>query len=182
MIHLLPNILSAIRFPLGGLFAVLLSFRCAEERIPVWGLISCFIAIALSDYLDGWIARRFDCQSSTGVILDVTADSFYILLSLVVLNYHHVIPVWFTIIVILKLADFILSSRIFLVGERGRLVFDLPGRITAAGFYSLPVLTGILPSPDAIGMITLFLAVAALVSSVLRWLSFVLKQVFPSEE
>jgi phosphatidylglycerophosphate synthase len=171
LIPLLPNFLSVIRFPLGCLFAILLFFRFTAENFPIWGLLSCFAPIALSDFLDGQVARRWVCQSHIGMILDVAADSFYILLSLVLLNFYHIIPIWFTAIVILKLADFILSSRIF-AGKKKHFVFDFLGRLTAVGFYLFPVLAGMFPHTGLINAVTSFLAFAAVLSSILRWISF----------
>ena len=172
LIHLVPNFLSVIRFPLGCLFAALLFFRFTAADFPVWGLLFCFTPIALSDFLDGKIARRLICQSYIGAILDVAADSFYILLSLVLLNFYHIIPIWFTAIVILKLVDFILSSRIFSADKKGQFVFDFLGRLTAVGFYILPVLAGMFPHAGLINIVTLFLAFAAVFSSIVRWASF----------
>lgn len=172
IIRMLPNVLSSIRFPLGGIFAVMLISRLAGGTIPWWWLVICFILIALSDLLDGWIARNFDCQSNAGAILDVASDSFYIFLSLAVLNIYNIIPIWFTVIVILKLADFILSSRIFSAGKKGYFIFDFLGRFTAVGFYLLPVLAGIFPHTGILIDATLFLMFTAVCSSILRWLSF----------
>lgn len=172
IIQLLPNVLSALRFPLGGAFAYLLAIRSAGNTIPVWSLLICFTAIALSDLMDGWISRKFDCQSDIGAILDVSADSFFILLSLIVSNYYDFVPIWFTIIVILKLVDFILSSLIFSTGEKRHFIFDFLGRSSAVGFYLLPILAGIFPHTGIIKAAILFLAITATCSSILRWFSF----------
>ncbi|MGW8113995.1 CDP-alcohol phosphatidyltransferase family protein [Caproicibacterium sp. NSD3] len=173
MIRLLPNVLSALRFPLGGTFAYLLAIRSAGRTIPVWSLLICFMAISLSDLMDGWISRKFDCQSDIGAILDVSADSFFILLALIVSNYYGFVPIWFTIIVILKLVDFILSSLIFSTGEKRHFIFDFLGRFTAVGFYLLPILVGIFQHTGIIKSVTLFLAITAMCSSMLRWFSFI---------
>ncbi len=172
LIRMVPNFLSVIRFPLGCLFAALLSFRFTTANFPVWGLLFCFTPIALSDFLDGKIARRLICRSYIGAIIDVAADSFYILLSLVLLNFYHIIPIWFTGIVIFKLVDFILSSRVFSASKKRQFVFDLLGRLTVVGFYILPVLAGMFPHNGLINTVTLFLAFAAVFSSIVRWSSF----------
>lgn len=172
MIRLLPNVLSALRFPLGGAFAYLLAIRSAGDTIPVWSLLICFMAIALSDLMDGWISRKFDCQSDIGATLDVSADSSFILLALIVSNYYGFVPIWFTVIVILKLVDFILSSMIFSTGVKRHFIFDFLGRFTAVGFYLLPILVGIFPQTGIIKAAALFLAITAVCSSTLRWFSF----------
>ena len=138
----------------------------------MWNLLICFMAIALSDLMDGWISRKFDCQSGIGAILDVSADSFFILLALIVSNYYGFVPIWFTIIVILKLVDFILSSMIFSTGGKRHFIFDFLGRFTAVGFYLLPILVGLFPQTGIIKAVALFLAITAVCSSTLRWFSF----------
>jgi phosphatidylglycerophosphate synthase len=172
IIRLLPNALSALRFPLGSAFAYLLARRSAGEINSVWSLLICFMAIALSDLMDGWISRKFDCQSDIGAILDVSADSFVILLALIVSNYYGFVPIWFTIIVILKLVDFILSSMIFSTGEKRHFIFDFLGKFTAVGFYLLPILVGIFQHTGIVRASTFFLVFTAICSSMLRWFSF----------
>lgn len=172
MIRPLPNVLSAIRFPLGGIFAFMLVIRFTGKTISPWSFFVCFIAIALSDLTDGWVARKFDCQSDVGAVLDVSADSFYLLLSLGVLNAYHILPIWFTTIVVLKLVDFILSSRIFSTGKKTHFVFDSLGRATVVGFYHLPILMGIFPNVGIFKIAIPVLAFSAVCSSTLRWLSF----------
>lgn len=172
IIRLLPNVLSALRFPLGGVFAYLLALRFAGKTIPMWSLLICFMAIALSDLMDGWISRKFNCQTGIGAFLDVSADSFFILLALIISNYYGFVPIWFTIIVILKLVDFILSSMIFSTSGKKHFIFDFLGRFTAVGFYLLPILVGIFPQTGIIKAVALFLAITAVCSSTLRWFSF----------
>lgn len=167
---LLPNTLSIIRFPLGSIFAVMLVLRFSTETVPWWPLLICFVMIALSDLLDGIAARNFHCQSKVGAVLDVSADSFFILLSLVVLNFYKVIPIWFTVTVILKLDDFIISSWVFSGGEKGHFVFDLLGRSTAVGFYLMPIFAGVFPHAFMLKVAALFLALTAVCSSMLRWI------------
>lgn len=162
-----------MRFPLGVTFAFMLAARFSGKAAPVWGLLIIFMAVSLSDLLDGFIARHFGCKSDIGAVLDVTADSFFILLSLVVSNCFHVVPVWFTAAIVLKLADFILSSRMISAGENGHFVFDLLGRFTAVGFYLMPLLAGIFPYSSVITAAALFLVFSAVCSSILRWSSFV---------
>jgi cardiolipin synthase len=66
----LPNILSGSRFVLAALFVV------AEGRGVRIGLIA---VAALTDFLDGWIARRTDATSRWGAMLDPIADRVFVL-------------------------------------------------------------------------------------------------------
>lgn len=71
----LPNILSALRFPLALLFL--------QE-----GILCRATAIVLamaSDVLDGFIARKFKISSRLGATLDPLADKFFVMFILAVL-------------------------------------------------------------------------------------------------
>ena len=54
----------------------------ADERLR-YATIAVFLAAALSDGIDGWIARRWRLKSPLGAILDPIADKGLMLLSLI---------------------------------------------------------------------------------------------------
>lgn len=99
-----------------------------------------FLGIAASDFLDGKCARAFHVQSSFGAIADVICDFFYIMTSSYALYRLGCLPAWFLILVIVKLFEFILTSRLVRhVQNRSHVfMFDRVGRYTAIGFYILP--------------------------------------------
>lgn len=63
-----------------------------------------FFFAGLTDFLDGYIARRFDMQSRLGQMLDPLADKFLIASAFVVMALPHMgfpsIPVWLAVLVI----------------------------------------------------------------------------------
>jgi CDP-diacylglycerol--glycerol-3-phosphate 3-phosphatidyltransferase len=68
----LPNLLSSSRFVLAAGFAM-------ADSTPVRvGLIG---AAAVSDFLDGWVARRVDATSRWGALLDPIADRVFVLVA-----------------------------------------------------------------------------------------------------
>jgi CDP-diacylglycerol--glycerol-3-phosphate 3-phosphatidyltransferase len=73
LLRQLPNAISTAR-----LFATpVLAWAAATER-PIafrWLLLACL----LSDILDGWIARSFDCKTKLGAQLDSSADLLLVL-------------------------------------------------------------------------------------------------------
>ena len=99
-----------------------------------------FLGIALSDFLDGKCARAFNVQSSFGAIADVICDFFYIMTSSYALYRLGCLPAWFLILVIVKLFEFILTSRMVrrMQNRSHVFMFDRIGRYTAIGFYVLP--------------------------------------------
>lgn len=53
-----------------------------------------FVYSCLTDFVDGFIARRFNMQSEMGSILDPFADKFLMATCTVALAYSHTMPLW----------------------------------------------------------------------------------------
>lgn len=82
----IPNLLTLLRMALIPVFASLLFYGCYE-----WALFVFFFA-GISDGVDGFIARRFNQQSSLGTILDPIADKLLMTTAFVILTLPHVLP------------------------------------------------------------------------------------------
>ena len=53
-----------------------------------------FVFGAPTDWLDGWVARRFDMFSAFGAFLDPVADKLAVAIALfLVVQYHHTVPI-----------------------------------------------------------------------------------------
>ncbi len=86
-----PNLVTLLRLLLVPVVAVLL----AEQRYP-----AAFIAYALgalSDGIDGWLARKLHAQSQVGVILDPVADKTFMIAVVFVLTWAALLPLWVAI-------------------------------------------------------------------------------------
>lgn len=77
----LPNILSVIRIVLTlAMFAALVAVGAGRDpggdlaRFAFWA----FVVAAVTDYLDGWLARRFDAVTVWGTILDPIGDKILV--------------------------------------------------------------------------------------------------------
>jgi CDP-diacylglycerol---glycerol-3-phosphate 3-phosphatidyltransferase len=82
MLRHVPNILTSLRLVLAGAFFVLLSFYQYEGRGDPFLLISAFIiyiAALVSDYLDGYLARKWNVASAFGRVVDPFADKILVL-------------------------------------------------------------------------------------------------------
>ncbi|MEE8349072.1 MAG: CDP-diacylglycerol--glycerol-3-phosphate 3-phosphatidyltransferase [Acidobacteriota bacterium] len=94
----LPNALTLTRIFLVPLLVVfLLTGRLAERE--AWGLII-FAAAALTDYFDGYLARKRQQVTTLGKLLDPIADKLLISSALVSLVALGVAPAWMVVIVI----------------------------------------------------------------------------------
>jgi cardiolipin synthase len=96
----LPNQLTLLRMGLSPVVVVLVLSR--ELRLAFW----CFVAAAVTDLLDGQIARRRGQQTKLGAMLDPVADKMLLSLSFVALTWSAAvprpIPHWLTVIVLAR--------------------------------------------------------------------------------
>jgi len=58
-----------------------------------------FLVAGITDALDGWFAKRFDCVTRLGTILDPIADKMLIITAYIVLALLGDIPLWLVLIV-----------------------------------------------------------------------------------
>lgn len=90
----LPNALTILRMVLVPLLALRV---LQHDYIAALGIM--FIA-AVTDALDGLLARRFGWQSRLGGILDPLADKLMLVVSFVALTVVGAIPLWLTLLIV----------------------------------------------------------------------------------
>src|SRR5204862_7472223 len=84
----LANWRTLIRILLTPVFVSLLGYRRPGFALVVFGLA------ALTDLLDGWVARRWNAPSTLGAFLDPLADKLLFPASFVTLTYLNALPFW----------------------------------------------------------------------------------------
>jgi len=99
LIKIIPNLLSIFRICLVPVF--IYAYLTDPDDVKVNAIIIYGIA-AFSDFLDGYIARKFDATSSLGMILDPLGDKLMIVSVLVCMTIDGIIPYWAVIIAFLK--------------------------------------------------------------------------------
>ena len=86
MVKIVPNILSIFRICLVPVFVIV--YFTDNNDIKYYAILIYFIA-GLSDFLDGFIARRFNAQSKLGKLLDPLGDklmAFTVLVCITITN------------------------------------------------------------------------------------------------
>ena len=102
----IPNTITIFRILL--IFPLILFLEINFKSIA-WFLI---IIGGISDYLDGFIAKKFNFKSKFGAIIDPLADKLLILISFTWLSINQIIPFWsFSLIIIRELI--VSSIRIY---------------------------------------------------------------------
>ncbi len=104
----LPNLISTIRILLVPLLVIFLMADRMEFALTV------FIAAAVSDGLDGFLARVLNQKTLTGAYLDPIADKLLLVTSYVTLAILEKLPGWFAVIVV--------SRDVIIVGGIGILM------------------------------------------------------------
>lgn len=132
----IPNALSILRLLLIPVFLWLV---LGPEKDGVAAAVLAFLGV--SDYLDGYLARRLGQTSALGAILDPVADRLYILAVVVGLGMREIIPIW--LVVALPLRDVLLWGLVPFLRRRGYSalpVHFLGKAATAALLYAFPLL------------------------------------------
>jgi len=99
----LPNYLTFARIIVVPLLVVALLTPLAEKVFGVSGYVLAivlFVAAAITDVLDGQLARRRNQVSTLGKFLDPIADKLLVSAALIVLVEKHLAPSWAVVIII----------------------------------------------------------------------------------
>lgn len=125
----IPNYLSLLRLLLVPLYVYL--FFCVSKPLAAAVLILC----ALTDALDGYLARRMGWVTDIGKLLDPLADKLASIGALVCLSIAALLPWWITALAIGKELVMILAAA-FLLGKRNIVVFSVwYGKLATVLFY-----------------------------------------------
>ena len=101
-----------------------------------------FIFFALTDWLDGWLARRLNQTSAFGAFLDPVADKFLICASLLVLLEHGRVGALVALIIIGRaIAISALRAWMAQIGASRRVAVHMLGKLkTASQMIAIPFL------------------------------------------
>lgn len=162
----LPNILSSIRILLVPVFVAV--FFLGGEHGQLWAA-GIFLAAAATDFLDGYIARRFKCSSNLGKILDPAGDKLMTLAMVICLAVRRIIPAWipwfFGVKELLMVCGTLLMS-----GKQDRQVppSNLLGKTATFAIFGVGVALMVFPLPSSAAngliLLTVILSLAALIS------------------
>jgi len=96
----IPTYLTFIR--LFSPILILLSVLTFNSQIYEFVILIIFILASITDYLDGFLARKYNLTSELGRILDPIADKVLTLSTLVILIYINSAPIVPTIIILFR--------------------------------------------------------------------------------
>ncbi|MDP3963875.1 MAG: CDP-diacylglycerol--glycerol-3-phosphate 3-phosphatidyltransferase [bacterium] len=112
----IPNILTMLRIALVPPLAMTMLDDGASE----WLAFGIFVLAAVTDGLDGYIARKYKCASTFGRVFDPIADKILVGTALVILAMRGSAPLWMAGVIIAREAVMIVLS--WIVKRQSRLV------------------------------------------------------------
>lgn len=107
----IPNILTVLRLLAAPAIAVF--FLLMPRPFADWAALAVFILASLTDYLDGFLARRWQQVSKLGAMMDPIADKAMVVIALAVMVVFSSLSLW-----ILFPATLILFREVFVSGLR----------------------------------------------------------------
>ena len=124
-------------------------FLLALYLLPFpWGRyigVALFIVAALTDFADGYIARKYKMITNFGKFMDPLADKMLVGAALIYLTESQIVPAWATVVIISR--EFLISGFRLIAAEKGQVIAaGFWGKVkTAFTLVALPVL--LLPLP-----------------------------------
>lgn len=126
----LPNKISLARTILIPIFVICLLVNFTGTTISILGghpihihqLIGAiiFIIASITDYVDGYIARKYNLITNMGKFLDPLADKLLVSTALIVMVELQMLPAWMVIIIISR--EFIVTGLRLLAVEQGEVI------------------------------------------------------------
>lgn len=95
----LPNILTLLR-----IIAIPVFLMIYAQDFKGAGIVACliFILASITDFLDGYLARKYHLVSNFGKIMDPLADKLLVLSTLIALTVDHILPIWVVLIILAR--------------------------------------------------------------------------------
>ena len=152
-------------------------FLLPYESAPTWATVI-FIVAAFTDWLDGYLARKWDQTSPFGAFIDPVADKLIVAVALLLILYKT--PSWYIllpVVVIIGREITVSALREWMaeLGQRSAVKVSYVGKLkTAFQMLSIACLIYYSPVLDLptfeIGVTLLYVAAALTISSMLSYL------------
>jgi len=180
----LPNLLTWLRIILIPLFVGIFYFEKSWVSGPNQNLVATiiFTAAAVTDWLDGWLARKLDQTSAFGAFLDPVADKLMVAAALIILvQLERVDAIIALIIIGREITISALREWMANIGAAKSVAVSFLGKIkTASQMLAIPLLLYHDPlgafDPQQVGTWLIILAALLTLASMAYYLKVALPQ------
>jgi cardiolipin synthase len=181
----IPNLLTWLRIVLIPLFVGIFYFEKSWVSLPNQNLVATviFTLAAVTDWLDGWLARKLNQTSAFGAFLDPVADKLMVAAALVVLlQLQRVDAIVVLIIIGREVAISALREWMAHMGESKSIAVSFLGKLkTTLQMIAIPLLLYYDPigafDPQLIGTWLIYIAAAVTLISMFYYLKVAWPQI-----
>ena len=183
----LPNLLSLLRVALVPLLVVTLFWTSLGARALAGFL---FLVACVTDFLDGWLARRHGITTALGQLLDPLADKLIVAAAIIMLAAvppEPRVPAWMAVVIVLRelavtgLRGIASSSGVVLPAEelgKYKMIFQMLALEALLLHYPWPIPgTGLMIDFHAGGMLLLWVALVLAVWSAVDYHVRILRRI-----
>ncbi|HEY3010097.1 MAG TPA: CDP-diacylglycerol--glycerol-3-phosphate 3-phosphatidyltransferase [Micromonosporaceae bacterium] len=165
----LANMLTALRLVLIPIFAALVVG--SDLTRPGWRKAACvaFVVASVTDFVDGWIARRYELVTAFGKIADPIADKVLTGTALVLLSAYGRLPWWVTGVILVR--ELGITAMRFWVLRYGVIAASRGGKIKTA-LQILAIAWYLWPFPERLASVGPWIMAAAVAVTLLTGLDY----------
>ncbi|MFW6298539.1 MAG: CDP-diacylglycerol--glycerol-3-phosphate 3-phosphatidyltransferase [Bacillota bacterium] len=164
-----PNKLTVLRVLLIPLMVVIyyLDPDPNDLNLYSWIIAGLFVFASLTDYFDGYLARKHSLVTTFGKFLDPLADKLLVMFALLVLLDIRMIPMWVVLVILSR--EFIVTGIRLVSADEGKVIAasQLGKYKTASTMVALILL---LIHVEFAGLVMLYIGVALTVISGMEYL------------
>ena len=168
----LPNLLTLVRLLLVPVLGVLLFAQDGTDPVLRWWATAVFVLAAITDLLDGEIARRSGKVSTVGKVADPIADKAIIAVALIGLSVLGDLAWWVTIVILAR--ELAVTALRFWVIRHGVIPASRGGKAkTVAQIIAIALYLA--PLPDAVEPLRVLAMAVAVVLTIVTGVDYAVR-------
>jgi len=174
----LPNKITLLRVCLIPAFLVVYLVQPFGEIVSMWLALVLFVAAAITDAIDGYLARKLSLVTNFGKLMDPLADKLLVCSAFVAFTATGSLPVWAVILLISR--EFYLSGLRQLALEQGTVMAASPSAKLKTTMQITLIVYVLLPPPFTllvIDIVILVLVILTVVASVYSAVDYTVKNI-----
>jgi CDP-diacylglycerol---glycerol-3-phosphate 3-phosphatidyltransferase len=113
----IANKITVSRILVTVVFVILAAINTEMCRLAAWG---CGLFAAVSDVVDGYLARKYELVTDFGKLMDPLADKIFMAAALVVLVENNIVPGWVVIIILSR--EFAVTGLRLIAAQKGKVI------------------------------------------------------------
>ena len=116
----LASKITLVRVAFIPLYMVLMYLSGGVPNLWMWLGLGVFIIASLTDYIDGYVARKYQQVSDFGKFLDPLADKLLVIAAMTMFCQWGQMPAWALLVVLVR--EFAVSGLRMVASDRGRVI------------------------------------------------------------